>query len=501
MVDFLTNAGLFWFVPSTRSAGNGSGVLRLLDYNDSLAGPTNANAADINFWRKFIGEFYSENGTMKYELWNSKSNDKRNFELTTALLPRFYQINFESGVQSIQMTIENAKEYALPSGGRLVECPSASLFHQFDNGCQVVAKGMLQVTFSLSTATGTLKIDMWEFHTQNYVEYIPRSAIVRRELENSPSMETKEGVKAKIKQQQMMQGESAASDGRGDWVIPDTPVNEYGITVKTMRCLEIAEVVGHMKDLIAYSVENNFGPIQSLQKYTQTCRENQARFPNQPGMIPVNPNGQPGGPSNPSGLMSIVGGVIGDGGGGVPGSPSTKKRPLPGGPNGGGPPASGAAGPGLDGAGGPVTASPTTQNRALDNGTVPVGSLNGVAGAGKAGSPQMNNTQIKSPVLGKGKNLPADTTATNANATGATNTNANANANAGNAASGTGANPPSATGGGGPPNKKAKTVPASRTRKPSTKANSTGPGAEGGSPVQQKGTVVSRRASGTDGKS
>ncbi|RUS17400.1 LIM-domain binding protein-domain-containing protein, partial [Endogone sp. FLAS-F59071] len=371
-----------------QQGGPGQGVLRLLQYNEQL--PKGAQAADINFWRKFIADFYSENGVMKYELVDPIKSQKRNFELTTALLPRFYQINFDSGVQSIQMTIEDSKDYLLSTGAPIVECGLASLYYHFRNGCLVVARGRLRVTFSPA-----FKIDTWEFWTAAHTEYIPRSAVVPRESQQkSPAMETKEGVMAKIQQQGKQQ------QGEGSWdYIPESSVNEFGITLKAMRCLEIAEVVGRMKDLITYSVSTNTGPIQSLAKLAQRFRE-QPRLPNQPGMIsnPLVGNGiiQPGGLGNPSG--SIVGGSVMGDGSGSPSSPSTKKRPLPGGADSGG---SGPAGGNAreDGAGGAVTASPTAQTRVLDNGAGG-GMLNGAAGAGKAGSPQMNNTQLnKSPVL------------------------------------------------------------------------------------------------------
>lgn len=47
-------------------------------------------------------------------------------------------------------------------------------------------------------------------------------------------METKEGIMAKIQQQGKQQ------QGEGPWeYIPEPSVNEFGITVKAMRCLEV----------------------------------------------------------------------------------------------------------------------------------------------------------------------------------------------------------------------------------------------------------------------
>jgi len=51
--------------------------------------------------------------------------------------------------------------------------------------------------------------------------------------------------------------------------MPVSPVNEFGITVKTMRCLEISEVVTTMKDLMEYSDVFQMGPLDSLKTFVQ----------------------------------------------------------------------------------------------------------------------------------------------------------------------------------------------------------------------------------------
>lgn len=43
--------------------------------------------------------------------------------------------------------------------------------------------------------------------------------------------------------------------------IPGEPVNAFGIPQATMRCLELAESVAQMTDLIAFSREEGLGPL------------------------------------------------------------------------------------------------------------------------------------------------------------------------------------------------------------------------------------------------
>ncbi|KAF8628158.1 hypothetical protein AX17_006028 [Amanita inopinata Kibby_2008] len=58
-------------------------------------------------------------------------------------------------------------------------------------------------------------------------------------------------------------------------LIPGEPVNAFGIPQATMRCLELAESVGQMSDLIVYSTENRLGPFEALKKFAAQIRESQ----------------------------------------------------------------------------------------------------------------------------------------------------------------------------------------------------------------------------------
>ncbi|GAA5981955.1 hypothetical protein JCM11641_006810 [Rhodosporidiobolus odoratus] len=54
--------------------------------------------------------------------------------------------------------------------------------------------------------------------------------------------------------------------------VPLTPVGTFGVTEMGMRCLEIAESVAQLQDLIAFSVESGIGPIQSLSRFADRYR-------------------------------------------------------------------------------------------------------------------------------------------------------------------------------------------------------------------------------------
>ncbi|GAA5992777.1 hypothetical protein JCM10908_006928 [Rhodotorula pacifica] len=54
--------------------------------------------------------------------------------------------------------------------------------------------------------------------------------------------------------------------------IAPSPVGAFGVTVMGMRCLEIAESVAQLQNLIAFSLESGFGPIDALSRYADMHR-------------------------------------------------------------------------------------------------------------------------------------------------------------------------------------------------------------------------------------
>ncbi|CAG8703925.1 29547_t:CDS:2, partial [Racocetra persica] len=101
-----------------------------------------------------------------------------------------------------------------------VLCPSASIVYHYSNGIQVVAPGQLTVIFNAS-----LKMMDFDFVTTRYTEYLPKQRI--HEFIQIPS-----------------------------------PLNEYGIPHKTMRCLEVGEGVDYMHEVMMHTINNpTIGPI------------------------------------------------------------------------------------------------------------------------------------------------------------------------------------------------------------------------------------------------
>ncbi|RIA97080.1 LIM-domain binding protein [Glomus cerebriforme] len=205
-----------------------AGIGRLLTFVEYLGGDVMmTNLQDIQYWKSLTQSFFSEDVIMKYTLNDEINNKTKRFEFTYQVIPRFYQTFIESGVVKIQLVLGFPRERLVntSSGGVQfqVECQSSSIEYHFANGIQVNAPGRLTVTFN-----NTLKMTSFDFVTLKFTEYVPRNLIPR--------------------------------------FTPDTVVvNEFGIPHKTMRCLEIAEGVDYMQDVIALTIKDSHtGPLQAL---------------------------------------------------------------------------------------------------------------------------------------------------------------------------------------------------------------------------------------------
>ncbi|RIA95933.1 LIM-domain binding protein [Glomus cerebriforme] len=193
----------------------GKSILRVFLFGEYLTGE-NQNKKDIGYWRRIVSEFFSEEGRMIYGLCD-ENGGSRNFDIPNPVISRFFQVNYESGVTSIQLTMNNIKEnFSIANYiyNSTVEA-KASLIYNYEDGSRVVASGRLKVRLNQF-----LKIDCFEFNTEKYMEYVPR--------------------------QQTM--------------ISESPIGSLGIPMKTLRCLELAEGVVTLHDVIEKSISSNKGP-------------------------------------------------------------------------------------------------------------------------------------------------------------------------------------------------------------------------------------------------
>lgn len=91
----------------------------------------------MNWWKKFCGDYYSPTGLLRQQLVNTEKNETKQFEVPTALLPRYYCTLFESGVQHVEVILQQMTEVQARPNAVIVDCKKCSFIYWFENGVHV----------------------------------------------------------------------------------------------------------------------------------------------------------------------------------------------------------------------------------------------------------------------------------------------------------------------------------------------------------------------------
>lgn len=186
----------------------------------------------------------------------------------------------QSGVKSMTLTLDGARERTNPAypGRAFVECITAIWTYRYTNGYTVMLKGPLTVTAILTQVTppgNTSQVPqyIWKFDDFTFdanahekfisLEYIHGNRVIDRTppsyAVSMPGMSTQAQM-----QQHHIEEDKRCEEPRvliDHGSIPGEPVNAFGIPQATMRCLELAESVSSMADLIAFANETQLGPL------------------------------------------------------------------------------------------------------------------------------------------------------------------------------------------------------------------------------------------------
>ncbi|CAK9134245.1 unnamed protein product [Ilex paraguariensis] len=147
---------------------------------------------NIEFWRKFVAEYFAPNAKKKWcvsmygsgrqttgvfpqDVWHCEICNRkpgRGFEATVEVLPRLFNIKYESGTLEELLYVDMPREYQNSSGQIVLDYAKAiqeSVFEQL----RVVRDGQLRIVFSPD-----LKICSWEFCARRHEELIPRRLLI-----------------------------------------------------------------------------------------------------------------------------------------------------------------------------------------------------------------------------------------------------------------------------------------------------------------------------------
>ncbi|KAF5357714.1 hypothetical protein D9758_007511 [Tetrapyrgos nigripes] len=274
-------------VPNTPALGHGVGLIRLLQFSGILANESKQKF-QLSWWNDLIREYFTPKAVMRFTLWkDSQRNEAKPFEIGVPILPRFFLATTQSGVKSMTLTLDGARERLFAYGHAVVECVSAIWTYRYNNGYIVTLRGPLTVhvlltappppgpTGSTHTSAGSylLKFEDFQFDALMHDKYIALDSIVGQRIMESPRGLPFLGdmMPQPMDDDEKKWEEPKVMIERG--FFPGEPVNAFGIPQATMRCLELAESVASMQDLIGYSCEMNLGPKESLIKLTNKIRD------------------------------------------------------------------------------------------------------------------------------------------------------------------------------------------------------------------------------------
>ncbi|CDR99103.1 hypothetical protein, partial [Sporisorium scitamineum] len=216
-----------------------------------------------------------------------------------------------------------------PNVTHQVEVSKATFLSSFESGWQVQMTGLLRACFvpwavphpgEPAKMDVQLRLESLDFTVHAHTGYIPRVAIQKSKVEHplpnslvANILSTGDTNASSQNGSKRAQSRGGAAGGRKDEAddakrdedgepvvkieessgsgdddaksqsgytvsvertfLPEFPVNEYGISLRAMRCLEITESVCQLRDLIDLSMRDKLGPIDSLRKFATQYRE------------------------------------------------------------------------------------------------------------------------------------------------------------------------------------------------------------------------------------
>ncbi|VAI69202.1 unnamed protein product [Triticum turgidum subsp. durum] len=205
----------------------------------------------ITYWRKLIDEYFAPRSR---ERW-----------VHGVVI---FVIHIRGKDMDEYLFLDMPNEFRLPNGLLLLEHTKVVQKSIYDHQ-HVTHEGQLRIIF-----TPELKIMSWEFCSRKHDEYVTRKFLTEqvthmlRATQSYQATVTKNGPAGLSNDEaQKACNEFASASRQLAKNIDHHSLNEHGLSKRYVRCLQISEVVNHMKDLIEFSHKNKLGPIEGLKNY------------------------------------------------------------------------------------------------------------------------------------------------------------------------------------------------------------------------------------------
>ncbi|KAI0079755.1 hypothetical protein K474DRAFT_1658849 [Panus rudis PR-1116 ss-1] len=269
--------------------GKGQGISRLLQFSGELA-DDNKDKLQLPFWQAFVDRYFTTKAILKFTLWkDNQKSEAKPFEIGLRILPRFFLVTSQSGVKSMNLSLDGARERLITPTHASIECTQAVWTFRYVNGYIVTLRGPLMAHVHVVTAMASprqpqmpLKFESFSFDATLHDKFISVDAIDGTRLADSPppsrppdpTITSVSGVERVSRgAEDVDRQEPKVYFDRA--TIPAEPVNAFGIPQATMRCLELAESVAQMQDLLDFSRSHQLGPLDALEQYAKILRESQ----------------------------------------------------------------------------------------------------------------------------------------------------------------------------------------------------------------------------------
>ncbi|KAI0318107.1 LIM-domain binding protein, partial [Amylostereum chailletii] len=237
--------------------GQGQATLRMLQLSGMLSMDV-PEKLQLSYWGDLIDSFFVPSAVVKLQLWKDNQNaEAKIFEVGTPILPRFFLVTTQSGVKSMSLTLDGAREVVTGPNLVVVEVVSAVWTYKYQNGYTITLRGPLsaQMCFvsppngasvqSLAQPHAQLKIAGMSFSSEKFEKFISFDAIHGQLMDpivKTPRLRQTQapinGVLTPAKAEDEKWEEPRMLYERA--TIPAEPVNAFGIPQATMRCLEVS---------------------------------------------------------------------------------------------------------------------------------------------------------------------------------------------------------------------------------------------------------------------
>jgi hypothetical protein len=197
-------------------------------------------------------------------------------EIGVPILPRFFLVTTQSGVKSMTLSLDGARERLFATGHAIVECVTAVWTYKYNNGYTVTLRGPLtaHVVLCASTSPGNnvaqstpqqlpfvLKFENLQFDANLHDKYIALESIVGQRGMESPKTPRLRTPTANGSAAQQREEDKKWEEPRviiRPASIPGEPVNAFGIPQATMRCLEVCY---SNQTIFSYQTNKKCGPV------------------------------------------------------------------------------------------------------------------------------------------------------------------------------------------------------------------------------------------------